>query len=157
MRPSIGIVLVLLLNLSFNVSADTASQKEPSTAIRPNEVVEIIVDALRTNDPDSGDEGIATVWRFAAPSNKAVTGPLPRFKQMIKGGFPAMLNHIDTDFGPLRIEGDLAVQPVWLVTPTGDQVGYLFRLRRQNDGQYAGMWMTEAVYPIAPKKPGTTI
>lgn len=157
MRRTIGIFLVLLLTLSFNAFADTKAQKGPSVSMQPDEVVEILVDALRTNDPDDGDQGIATVWRFAAPSNKSVTGPLPRFTQMLKGGFSDMLNHIGDDIGPLQIEGDIAMQPVWLITPKGDEVGYLFRLRRQSTGEFEGMWMTEAVYPIAPKTPSTTI
>lgn len=157
MRTSIGILLVLLLNLSFSAWADTLTPRKPSVTIKPDEVVEIIIDALKTNDPENGDQGIETVWRFAAPSNKAVTGPLQRFTQMIKGSFPDMLNHIDDDIGPIQVEGDIAIQPVYLVTPQGDEVGYLFRLRRQRSGDYKGMWMTEAVYPIAPKTPGTTI
>ncbi len=157
MRASFGRILVFLLILSSNAWAGTGAPKGPSTAIKPAEVVEIIIEALRTNDPSDGDEGIVTVWRFAAPSNRAFTGPLPRFKQMIKSGFPEMLNHIDEDFGPMEIRGDVALQPVWLVTRNGEQVGYLFSLRRQSEGYYEGMWMTESVAPIAPKKPSTTI
>lgn len=158
MRIHITVFLAFLLSLSSSAWADTRLDgPTPSAELTPSEVVQIIVDALKTNDSGSGDQGIATVWRFAAPSNKAATGPLPRFTTMLKKGFGEMLNHIDDDYGPIDIEDDVAMQPVWLVTPRGDEVGYVFRLRRQGEGQFDGMWMTEAVYPIAPKKPGNAI
>ena len=160
MRIQFGIVLAILLNLSSNAWADTLRttfSAEPAVGIEPGEVIQIVVDALRSNDSDSGDEGIALVWRFAAPSNKAITGPLPRFSQMIKRGFPNMLNHVASDYGPIRIEEDLAAQPVWLLTPSGDEVGYLFQLRKQTSGEYEGMWMTESVYPLAPRRSGRSI
>ncbi len=160
MRISIGLVLALLLNLSSNAWADSSTQRtdlKPAVNMEPDAVVQIVIDALRDNDPTAGDDGIATVWRFAAPSNKAMTGPLERFTQMLKGGFSEMLNHIDSDYGPMEIDGDLAIQPVWLITPSGDEVGYVFQLRKQSAGPFQGMWMTESVYPIAPKKRGTTI
>lgn len=160
MRILFGVFLAVLLNLSSITWADSPTDTlsvEPAVGIKPGEVVKIVVDALRDNDSEDGDQGIATVWRFAAPSNKAITGPLPRFSQMLKGGFADMLNHIDSDFGPIKIEDDLAVQPVWLITPSGDEVGYVFRLRKQTTDEYNDIWMTESVYPIAPKQSGISI
>ena len=37
-------------------------------------------------------DGIAAAFAFAAPANRAVTGPLPRFAQMIALGYPEMLD-----------------------------------------------------------------
>lgn len=160
MRITIGVIFAILLKLSFNAWADSSAADlsvEPAADIKPGEVVQIVVDALRINDSQTGDEGIATVWRFAAPGNKAVTGPLPRFSQMLKGGFADMLNHVDSEYGPIIIEDDLAVQPVWLITPSGDEVGYVFHIRKQGAGDYDGIWMTEAVFPIPPRDSGTSI
>jgi len=158
MRTSLGLILAVLLILSSKVWADNgAAGPSPETDLPPQAVIQILVDALRTNDPKAGDQGIATVWRFAAPNNKASTGPLPRFTAMLKGGFGEMLNHIKSEFGPIEIEDDVAHQAVLLITPTGDEVAYLFRLARQKTGEFEGMWMTEAVFPIASKKPGNAI
>ena len=160
MRSLSGAFLAFLLTLSSNAWAETDTHDlsvQPSVGIEPSEVVQIVVDALRVNDPNKGDEGIATVWRFAAPSNKAVAGPLPRFTQMLKGGFADMLNHLDSDYGAISIEEDLAMQPVWLTTPAGNEVGYVFHIRKQGSGKFNGIWMTEAVYPIAPRSSSTSI
>jgi len=160
MRTTIGVILALLLNLSSNAWADTSttnSNLQPSADITPDQVIKIVVEALRCNDPETGDEGIATVWRFAAPSNKAITGPLERFSNMLRGGFSNMLNHSNAEFGPIEIDGDRATQPVWLVTPQGNEFGYVFTIRRQGVGEYEGAWMTESVYPVGTRDRGTTI
>ncbi len=160
MRTTVSLIFTVLLTLSSNVWADQSKYPlniAPSASIEPADVVQIVVDALRVNNPDSGDDGIATVWRFAAPSNKAMTGPLERFTKMLKGGYGDMLNHIDSDYGPIEVQDDIAIQPVWLTTPSGDEVAYVFQLRRQGPGEFEGIWMTESVYPIAPKRRGTAI
>jgi len=160
MRIAVRVISTILLVLSSTAFADetkTALGPNPNPDISPNEVVRIVIDALRTNDTDAGDDGIATVWRFAAPSNKAITGPAERFSKMLKGSFGNMLNHLDSNYGPIEIKDDLAVQPVYLLTESGEEVGYLFHLRKQTTGEFEGAWMTESVFPIPPRKSGTTI
>lgn len=120
----------------------------PSPALSPEEVVEIVIDALRTNEGTADDAGIRTVWRFASPGNRASTGPLPRFARMIKRGFPDMLAHESSRFDEMRVVDDKALQAVWLTLPSGNEVGYAFQLGRQEGGEYDGMWMTEAVLPL---------
>lgn len=129
-----------------------ASDPEPSVDYSPEEVVQIVIEALKNNDPDDGDSGIATVFRFASPGNRAQTGPLERFTQMIKGGFSDMLNHVGSRTENMVIEGDKALQPVWLTTAGGKEIGYLFQIGKQADGLHSGVWMTEAVFPL----PGTS-
>jgi len=122
----------------------------PSETYTPQQVITIVVDSLQNNTSD--DEGIATVFRFASPGNKSFTGPLSRFTKMIKGGFPDMLNHAGGRYDPIEIEGDTAVQAVWLETPSGAVVGYAFQLSKQRGGVYDGMWMTDAVIPLGKNK-----
>jgi hypothetical protein len=118
----------------------------PNETYTPQQVITIVLDSMQKNAAD--DEGIATVFRFASPDNKLVTGPLPRFTQMIKRGFPDMLNHISARLEDIDIAGDIAVQSVWLQTQSGTEFGYEFRLSIQRGGKHDGMWMTDAVMPI---------
>jgi hypothetical protein len=49
---------------------------------------------LQANDAPVSDAAIAQTWAFAHPDNKRMTGPLPRFTQMIKGPqYRILLNH----------------------------------------------------------------
>ena len=47
------------------------------------------------NDDFFKDSGIEQTWNFAHPENKKNTGPLPNFKQMIKGrSYQMLINHL---------------------------------------------------------------
>lgn len=146
----IGIGTILLLAASSTIAGNTECTATPSIDKTPESIVRTVVEALRLNDND--DSGIATVYCFASPGNKQMTGPIERFTGMIKSGYGDMLNHSDSEFDSIEIRDDVALQPVWLTTPGGSVVGYLFRLGKQSDGEFAGMWMTEAVYKIDPSK-----
>ncbi len=139
--------LLVITSMVFAVPAMADDKTvHPSTELSPQQVVEIVVKALQENDAD--DTGIATVFRFASPGNKANTGPLERFSGMIKKGFGEMLNHAGSRTGEMKIDGKTALQPVYLTTPGGLEIGYMFQIGEQTDGEYKGMWMTEAVYPL---------
>ena len=130
----------------------------PSPEHEPDEVVEIVVAALRDNAETPDDAGIATVFAFASPGNRAATGPFERFRDMVKRGYPDMLGFSESRFGELRLGGDVAMQIVWLTQDDGREVGYVFQLGLQHGGEYDGMWMTDAVYPIGEgPRSGTSI
>ena len=136
---------VLIFGASI-VRADT-NNPVPSPDYEPEQVVKIVVDSLQNNS-EPADEGIATVFRFASPGNRATTGPLERFTRMIKAGFSDMLNHEGARFDPMKVSGDTATQAVWLLTSSGKELGYAFQLTRQQSGEFEGIWMTDAVVPL---------
>ena len=63
-----------------------------------------------------------------------------------------MLNHAGVRYDAINIQGDTAVQAVWLQSQTGAESGYAFQLGKQRGGKHDGMWMTEAVIPLGKKK-----
>ena len=68
---------------------------KPNSDIKPSEVVKIQLSGLQKNDLNFKDSGIEQTWNFAHPNNKKVTGPLPKFKMMIKGdSYQMMLDHL---------------------------------------------------------------
>ncbi len=147
-RLPMAVLALLLVALGTPIAAQSdTTLPAPSTHYSPQQVVKIVIDSLQNNDPRD-DQGIATVFGFASPNNRSSTGPLARFTDMIKRGFPDMLNHTESRYDPMDIVGDTAVQAVWLMTPTGTEIGYAFQLGKQPSGQFAGMWMTEAVLPL---------
>ena len=139
--------VILLLAIAYQTT-QAANDPVPDTTMGPAEVVKIVVNALKTNNPAQNDEGIETVFAFASPGNKLATGPLPRFKQMLKTGYSNMLNHLSSEFSPIEIQGNQAWQAVWLALPNGDEAGYMFQMGKQQSGDYQGMWMTEGVFPL---------
>lgn len=147
---ALALFVLLVVSVTPVQSADEECQSSPSLQTGPQAVVETVIEALRSNGP--ADNGIATVYCFASPGNKQMTGPFKRFAQMIKSGYGDMLNHSESEFEPIEIRDEVAMQPVWLTTSNGAVAGYLFRLGKQTDGEFSGMWMTEAVYRLDESK-----
>lgn len=120
---------------------------EPSPELSPEEVVRLQVEALgRADDPTPG-AGIATAFRFASPGNRAATGPLDRYEQMVRTGYADLLDFSRAEYGPVRVDGDEAIRLVTLVHRDGRRTTFLFGLERQVGGTYDGCWMTNVVVP----------
>lgn len=143
-------LLAISITCAMTFANAATLNETPDAKYSPQEVVQIVIDSLQQND--AGDAGIATVFRFASPGNKASTGPLERFTQMIKRGFPDMLNHAGVRYDPMEITDKTAVQAVWLRGVDGTEVGYAFQLGKQSGGTLDGAWMTDAVIPLGKGK-----
>ena len=116
----------------------------PDPALSPGDVIRIQLEALRHNDDQ--DRGIAVAFRFASPSNRANTGPLPHFIAMIRQGpYALMLDFREAAYGPVETESNQARQRVTL-TGARETMTYWFYLSRQSAAPYADCWMTDAVY-----------
>ena len=86
-----SLIIIFLLN-SISLKAEI---QIPKNSILPAEVVKIQLVGLMNNDSEYKDSGIEQTWNFAHPENKKNTGPLPNFKQMIKGrSYKMLINHI---------------------------------------------------------------
>ena len=156
MQPIKRFIATLALLSAASVHANSAPQ--PRVEHSPAEVVSILVEALKRNPGTVDDAGIETVWSFASPGNRAITGPLERFTAMIKAGFSDMLGFAGSRFEEINVAGNRAVQVVWLQQRDGREVGYAFQLGRQTSGQYQDMWMTEGVVPLGEsERSGTSI
>ncbi|MFP4431762.1 MAG: DUF4864 domain-containing protein [Spirochaetota bacterium] len=138
------IVLVALGGCTSQSPLDELAAKSPDPSLAPEEVVRIQVDAFRNND--GADRGIEIAFRFASPANKRLTGPLPRFAQMMRNGlYEPMLLAEEVAISDVQVRGNLARVVVSLETPDGRNHDYVFFLTKQGQGEYAGSWMTEGV------------
>ncbi len=153
MRASI-LSAAFLLGISASiVSADMIM---PDPAFSPRKVVETQLAALQANDSPEADAGIAQTWAFAHPDNKRVTGPLPRFAQMIKGpAYQMLLDHQAHEIEEVARTADEVVFAVTVTSQTGTVVVYEWRVRPAAVGDVAGAWMTTAVSP--PVRAGQSI
>lgn len=116
----------------------------PTPELTADDVVAIVLDALAHNDPE--DNGLAVVFSFASPVNRAAVGPLDRFSDLARDDtYRPLLGHVRAVRGGIRMQGDRATQRVVVTTPGGEQAVYTFTLSRQPDGMYKGCWMTDGV------------
>ena len=95
MFKKLQIIFSILIVFFIPFSISKAELLEPNSKINPLEVVKIQLLGLQKNDDGFVDSGIEQTWNFAHPNNKRATGPLERFKRMIKGNnYQMMINHI---------------------------------------------------------------
>ena len=89
------IIFKTLIIFLLSISISKAELIKPRSDIKPSRVIEIQLIGLQKNDQNYKDSGIEQTWNFAHPSNKKNTGPLPKFKKMIKGNsYKMLLNHL---------------------------------------------------------------
>ena len=97
--------LIFSATIIFLISSSIlkAELQVPNNLIMPNEVIKIQLVGLMNNDKNFKDSGIEQTWNFAHPSNKEVTGPLDKFKRMIKSdNYQMMINHLSHTITQVR-------------------------------------------------------
>ena len=104
------IIFKFFIIFLFSISISKAELLQPNSEIKPSDVVKIQLLGLQKNNDGFEDSGIEQTWNFAHPNNKKVTGPLERFKRMIKGNnYQMMINHLSHTITQVR-RGDSWVQ-----------------------------------------------
>ena len=147
------VILITLLTSSISY----AELVKPNNGIEPFLVVQIQLRSLKQNDNPKKDNGIEQTWEFAHPSNRKNTGPLDRFKTMIKGkSYGMLLNHLDHKVVEIK-STDLKV--FFEVTVLDkDKTYYKFKwtVEKYNaEGPLKGCWLTTMV--SAPMPLGSSI
>ena len=110
MLKKIQIVFNFFFVFLISISISKSEILKPSSNIKPSEVVKIQLLGLQKNNDGFEDSGIEQTWNFAHPNNKKATGPLDKFKRMIKSNsYQMMINHISHTITEIR-GGDNWVQ-----------------------------------------------
>lgn len=159
MLAPLKLIALTLLTLTLSVHAERnetielLSSATPDPGLSPQEVIRIQTEALMANDAD--DRGIAIAFRFAAPENRRMVGPLERFKEVLKTGmYRPMLNAQSIRYEEKFRGKSLAAQEVIVKDIIGAEHHFMFVLRKQRRGEFKDCWMTESVFskprPVQP-------
>ncbi len=147
MIKKIQIILNTLFIFFIFVSMAKAELLKPNSDIKPYRVIEIQLSGLQNNDLFYKDSGIEQTWNFAHPNNKKVTGPLDKFKIMIKGDtYQMMINHISHTITKLGSGDNWAQFEVILLDK--DKIYHKFNWqveKYETDGPLKGCWLTTMV------------
>ena len=150
------LAIIFFLAIMFIVTAK-ADLIKPNNTIEPFQVIKIQLNGLKHNDKPKKDNGIEQTWKFAHPSNQKNTGPLERFKVMIKGKSYAMLiNHLDHKVVEIKSSDLTALFEVTVLDE--DKVYYKFNWTVEKyaaEGPLKGCWLTTMV--SAPMPLGSSI
>ena len=142
----IYLVLIYIFAILFIVTAKAEIIK-PNNGIEPYQVVKIQLRGLKNNNEPFEDAGIEQTWEFAHPNNKKITGPLERFKDLLKSdSYKILLNHIDHTIQEVKVTNSKAS---FEVTVLGDsKIYYKFRWVVEKyylEGPLKDCWLTIAV------------
>ena len=93
----------------------------------------------------SSPAGLARVFAFASPANRAITGTASRFAAMRRKGYPELPGHRCARLGGLPVHACDAAQAIDIVDDGGNAHRYVFMLSRQRGTECPGCWMTDGV------------
>ena len=137
---------VILITL-FTSSISHAELVKPNNGIEPFQVVKIQLRSLKQNDKFKKDNGIEQTWEFAHPNNQKNTGPLERFKTMIKGkSYVMLLNHLDHKVVEIKSDDLTALFEVTVLDK--DKAYYKFNWTVEKytaEGPLKDCWLTTMV------------
>ena len=137
----------LIIFSLINISSSYSDIIKPSINIKPEKVIKIQLQGLMKNDIPEIDRGIEQTWEFAHPNNRRFTGPLSRFKEMIKGdSYSMLLNHISHKIVEIYTDEKNAVYEVTILDTSKNYFKFRWEVEKFLDsGPLKNCWLTTVV------------
>ena len=134
------------------IATAKADLVKPNNSIEPYQVVKIQLRSLKQNDKPTKDNGIEQTWEFAHPNNQKNTGPLDRFKLMIKGkSYEMLLNHLDHQVVLIKSEEFVALFEVTVLDKTKTYYKFNWQVEKYTkNGPLKDCWLTTMVSSPTP-------
>ena len=120
---------------------------KPNLNIEPQQVIKIQLSALMKNDNPYKDRGIIQTWEFAHPDNQKMTGPLERFKNMIKtDSYSMLLDHSNHEISEVYMSDKVATFEVTVMDSEKKYYKFKWQVEKYTtEGSLKNCWLTTAV------------
>tara|TARA_B100001027_G_scaffold6130_1_gene3999 strand:+ start:1210 stop:1674 length:465 start_codon:yes stop_codon:yes gene_type:complete len=120
---------------------------KPNNGIDPIQVVKIQLRGLMNNDNPSKDSGIEQTWEFAHPNNQRYTGPLNKFKTMLKGdSYSMLLNHKEHKVIEIYSTQEVAMYEVTIMDQNKKYFKFQWKVEKyKSSGPLKNCWLTTSV------------
>tara|TARA_B000000557_G_scaffold240841_1_gene219951 strand:+ start:294 stop:758 length:465 start_codon:yes stop_codon:yes gene_type:complete len=144
MKKNSFIIIILSIFIFTKANAELI---KPSSNIEPYKVVKIQLSSLMKNNYPNKDSGIEQTWEFAHPNNQRYTGPLEKFKIMLKGeSYKMLLNHLDHKIVAVQVGNGFADYEVTVLDVEKKYYKFNWRVEKyQLDGDLKNCWLTTMV------------
>ena len=142
----IYLILIFVFAIMFIVTAP-ADIIKPNNGIEPYQVVKIQLRSLKKNDDPFKNAGIEQTWEFAHPNNKKFTGPIERFKEMIKGeSYKMLINHTGHEIKEIYLDEKTAIFEVYILGNDKRYFKFKWQVEKYlKDGKLKNCWLTTVV------------
>ena len=139
--PKLILVFFIFTSISY------AELIKPNTNLKPFDVLMIQLKSLKNNNTPYVDAGIEQTWEFAHPNNKAFTGPLKNFKQMIySDNYKILISHVSTKAEKLEETSNRLVFKVYVLSKDKKKYYYIWQIEKvETEGKFKDCWMTTGV------------
>tara|TARA_Y100000590_G_scaffold395993_1_gene476364 strand:- start:71 stop:532 length:462 start_codon:yes stop_codon:yes gene_type:complete len=136
---------ILFFFIITNISA--ADLIKPKPALKPLDVLLIQLNSLKNNNTPYTDAGIEQTWEFAHPNNKAITGPLNKFKQMIYSkSYEILISHENSEITILKETENISTYKVVILSKDKKKYYYIWQVEKVLfEGVLKDCWMTTSV------------
>ena len=140
-------LIYFLITCAFITHLSAADIIKPNSNIEPYQVIKIQLKSLQNNNLPSVDNGIKQTWEFAHPNNKKNTGPLERFKIMLKGkSYKVLLDHLDHEIIQENLTDSVALFEVRVLGKDKSYYKFKWQVEKYNkDGSLKDCWLTTIV------------
>jgi len=138
---------LFIIFILFNFSYAFGDLIKPNIEIEPKKVVKIQLSALMKNDNPYKDSGIIQTWEFAHPNNQKITGPLEKFKNMIKtDSYSMLINHSNHEILEVYMSSKIATFEVTVLDDEKKYYKFKWQVEKYDrEGQLKDCWLTTAV------------
>ena len=140
----LSIIFVLAL---FFIATAKADLIKPNNSIQPYQVLKIQLSSLKKNDDPYEDSGIIQTWEFAHPNNQKYTGPIEKFKSMLKSdSFSMLINHKEHQVKEIYKSEDTHTFEVIILDLNKKYFKFNWKVEKyKKDGPLKDCWLTTAV------------
>ena len=141
------ILKIFIIFFLTNINVSSSEIIKPSVSINAAQVIKIQLEGLKKNDTPNKDRGIEQTWEFAHPNNQRFTGPLSKFKEMIKGeSYNMLLNHLSHKVVENYSDDKKAVYQVTVLDENKKYFMFRWQVERFLDnGPLKNCWLTTVV------------
>ena len=143
---------IFIIFILFNFSYAFGDLIKPNIEIEPKKVVKIQLSALMKNDNPYKDRGIIQTWEFAHPNNQKITGPLEKFKNMIKtDSYSMLINHSNHEILEVYMSSKIATFEVTVLDNEKKYYKFKWQVEKYaKEGSLKDCWLTTAVSQPVP-------
>ena len=151
------ILINFIIFFFYFSSISSADLLKPNVNLKPFDVLVIQLNSLKNNDNPYKDAGIEQTWEFAHPNNKAMTGPLDKFKKMIYSeSYKILISHQSAEITILKETENISVYKVTVLTKNKKKYYYIWQVEKDlSEGKLKNCWKTSSV--SSPKYLGEVI
>ena len=141
------ILLKFIVLFFIFINFSKADLIKPNISLKPFDILMIQLNSLQNNNVPFKDAGIEQAWEFAHPNNKAMTGPLEKFKQMIYSrSYKILLEHENNEITILNETNNRSVYKVYILSKEKKKYYYIWQIDKvRQEGDLKNCWMTTSV------------